>query len=63
MSIINSTIDLSSIPANSIYNMNNIVNINKLKVPIKFKNIPSDFPSTWWQTAGFTSEDQFEIVT
>ena len=56
-------IDLSSIPVNSIYNMKNIVNINKLKVPIKFKNIPSDFPSTWWQTAGFTSDDQFEIVT
>lgn len=56
-------IDLSSIPVNNIYSMNNIVNINKLKVPIKFKNIPSDFPSTWWQTAGFTSEGQFEIVT
>ena len=39
----------------------NMVNGNTLTVPIKIKNPPS--ASDWWQTAGFTSEDQFEIVT
>ena len=32
-----------------------------LTTPIKIKNPPSD--SNWWEAAGFTSEDQFEIVT
>lgn len=39
----------------------NMVNGNTLTVPIKIKNPPS--ASDWWQKAGFTSEDQFEIVT
>ena len=55
-------IDLSSI--SDLYRLNNLVDVdNNLKVPIKFKNVPSKLPSTWWQSAGFTSKDQFEIVT
>lgn len=33
---------------------------NKIKSPIKLKNVPSDFN---YQTAGFTSEDQFQILS
>lgn len=39
----------------------NMVKGDNLQVPINIKNPPS--PSDWWQKAGFTSEDQFEIVT
>lgn len=39
----------------------NMVKGENLQVPIKIKNPPS--ASDWWQKAGFTSEDQFEIVT
>ena len=35
--------------------------VRNLTAKIKIKNPPSD--ENWWQTAGFTSEDQFEIVT
>ena len=35
--------------------------VRNLTAKIKIKNPPSD--TNWWQTAGFTSEDQFEIVT
>lgn len=35
--------------------------VGNLTAKIKIKNPPS--ASDWWQTAGFTSEDQFEIVT
>ena len=55
---IRGTIDMASATSYRDMFSNSVSNLTS---PIKIKNPPSD--TNWWQTAGFTSEDQFEIVT
>ena len=55
---IRGTIDMKSATSYDDMFSNSVSNLTS---PIKIKNPPSD--TNWWQTAGFTSEGQFEIVT